>query len=230
MITRGISRNVDLVFCIDGTGSMRPIMDDIKENAIRFYGDVVEACYSHGAEVSALRVKVIVFRDYASEGPDAIVESPFFELPADDDIFADFLKHIVPGGGAGRGACGLEALHYAFRSDFVHGPKDRQIVVLISDTYPRPLPKRGRKGYYPEGMSKDEDLINTWSCAIPDPNITLSPRGKRLVFFAPAETDYASLAGKLKGAIFQPVAKENGLRDVDFSSIVRVIAASVGGQ
>ena len=100
-----ITRNIDIVFCIDGTGSMRPIMDDIKENAIRFYGEVVESCYAHGASIAALRVKVLVFRDFESEGSDAIVESPFFELPADDDLFSEFLSTIVPGGGAGRGAC-----------------------------------------------------------------------------------------------------------------------------
>ena len=225
-----VTRNIDIVFCIDGTGSMRPIMDDIKENAIRFYGEVVEECYAHGASVAALRVKLLIFRDYESEGGDAIIESPFYELPSDDDLFADFLKTVVPGGGAGKGACGYEALHYAFRSEFVSAPKDRQIIVLISDTYPRPLPKRSRKGYYPGDMSTEEELINTWTGAIPDPEVTMTPRGRRLIFFAPGETDYRLLAGKLKGAIFVPVAKEKGLRDTDFSSIVKVIAASAGGQ
>ena len=230
MPSMNISRNLDLVFCIDGTGSMRPIMDDIKENAIRLYSQLVEECYVHGASVGALRVKVITFRDYESEGEDAIEESPFFELPDDDDLFSEHLKSIVPGGGAGKGACGYEALHYAMRGEFVHGPKDRQIIVLITDTYPRPMPKRGRKGYYPEHMSKFEDLINDWAGASQNPEITLTPRGKRMVLFAPADSGYRDLATYMKGSIFQPVEKNKGLSDMDFSHIVRIVAASVGGQ
>ena len=152
MPSMNISRNLDLVFCIDGTGSMRPIMDDIKENAIRLYSQLVEECYVHGASVGALRVKVITFRDYESEGEDAIDESPFFELPDDDDLFSEHLKSIVPGGGAGKGACGYEALHYAMRGEFVHGPKDRQIIVLITDTYPPYPPWQADGAFRPRGF------------------------------------------------------------------------------
>ena len=38
--TRSLTYAVDLVFCIDVTGSMTPIIDAVKANALRFYDDV----------------------------------------------------------------------------------------------------------------------------------------------------------------------------------------------
>lgn len=225
-----ITRNVDIVFCIDATGSMSPIMDDIKRNAVRFYTEVVEACYEHKANINALRTRIITFRDYECDGAEAMKESPFFELPTDDDIFADYLKGIVPDGGGDAPENGLEALHYAFRSDFVTGPKDRQVIVLITDADALPLQARRGRGMYPEDMSDEDKLINTWAGAVQDPGVKLNPRAKRLVFFAPAGTKYQEIAGKLKGSIFQAVEPGHGLEGLDFKEIVKVIAASVGGQ
>jgi hypothetical protein len=34
---RGLKYAVDIVFCIDVTGSMTPIIDQVKNNALRFY-------------------------------------------------------------------------------------------------------------------------------------------------------------------------------------------------
>ena len=39
----GAKRNVDIVFCIDGTGSMSPCIDNVKNNAKRFYADFAKA-------------------------------------------------------------------------------------------------------------------------------------------------------------------------------------------
>ena len=39
---RGLSYAVDIVFCIDVTGSMTPIIDQVKNNALQFYDDVPE--------------------------------------------------------------------------------------------------------------------------------------------------------------------------------------------
>ena len=39
---------VDLVFCIDATMSMYPILDTVKENALDFYQDFTEAMKKKG--------------------------------------------------------------------------------------------------------------------------------------------------------------------------------------
>ena len=37
-----ITYNVDMVFVIDTTGSMRPVLDLVKNNALNFYNDVTQ--------------------------------------------------------------------------------------------------------------------------------------------------------------------------------------------
>ena len=36
----GFDYNVDMVFCIDATGSMGELLDKVKENALSFYKDL----------------------------------------------------------------------------------------------------------------------------------------------------------------------------------------------
>ena len=61
---RGLSYAVDIVFCIDVTGSMTPIIDQVKANALRFYDDVQSNLTAKGKNVDQLRVRVIGFRDF----------------------------------------------------------------------------------------------------------------------------------------------------------------------
>ena len=74
---RGLSYAVDIVFCIDVTGSMTPIIDQVKANALRFYDDVQSNLTAKGKNVDQLRVRVIGFRDFAADGAAALDESPF---------------------------------------------------------------------------------------------------------------------------------------------------------
>ena len=39
----GTKRNIDVVFCIDGTGSMAPCIESVKSNARRFHLEFVSA-------------------------------------------------------------------------------------------------------------------------------------------------------------------------------------------
>ena len=88
---RGLSYAVDIVFCIDVTGSMTPIIDAVKANALRFYDDVQRNLTDKGKNVDELRVRVVAFRDFAADGEAALQESPFFRLPAEQEYFRDFV-------------------------------------------------------------------------------------------------------------------------------------------
>ena len=48
------TRNVDIVFCIDGTGSMHPIMDNVKARAKEFNNDLRNAIEELGSDVGAV--------------------------------------------------------------------------------------------------------------------------------------------------------------------------------
>ena len=82
--------NVDMCFCIDATGSMGPVISQVKQNALSFYKDVTREMERKQKSLDNMRVRVIVFRDYmADEQP--MMASKFFQLPAEAPQFAVFL-------------------------------------------------------------------------------------------------------------------------------------------
>lgn len=217
-------RNIDIVFCIDGTGSMYCCIDNVKANAKRFYRDFADKMKKNGSVIDLMRIKFIVFRDYKSDD-DAMVESPFFELPSDESDFVRYLDGIQANGGCGEDANGLEALYLAMKSDFTTGPKDRQVIVLFADTSAIPLGKRRKYRGYPRDMVDDDGLIETWLCTQDHPS-KLRERNKRLVMFAPEGSCYEQMKKTYNRSVFTPVEIHGGLDDISFDEIMNIIAAS----
>lgn len=222
----GIKRNIDVVFCIDGTGSMAPCIEAVKSNARRFHQEFVSAMTDLGSDIDSMRVKVIVFRDYHDDGEDAMRESPFYELPADSAEFEKYLSDVSAFGGGDGPENGLEALYYAMKSDFTTGNKDRQVIVLFTDAEALDLGARASEPGYPADMVDESGLSEMWSCLSQDKACKLRERNKRLVIFAPDGTKYKELKSKLNRSVFEPVDMACGLGDIDFSEIIKVIAAS----
>ena len=222
----GTKRNIDVVFCIDGTGSMAPCIESVKSNARRFRLEFVSAMTDLGSEIDSMRVKVIVFRDYHDDGQQAMVQSPFFELPTDTADFEKFLVDISANGGGDAPENGQEALYYAMKSDFTTGAKDRQVIVLFTDADALDLKERASEPNYPTDMVDEAGLIEMWACVAQDSSFKLRERNKRLVMFAPDGTKYKALKSKLNRSIFEPVNMDDGLGDIDFKEIIKIIAAS----
>ena len=76
-----LTYHVDMVFCIDATGSMRHVIEFVKKNALNLYHDIVAEMASKHKLVNKMRVRVIAFRDYVADGEEAMLSSDFFELP-----------------------------------------------------------------------------------------------------------------------------------------------------
>ena len=222
----GTKRNIDVVFCIDGTGSMAPCIASVKSNARRFHLEFVSAMTDLGSEIDSMRVKVIVFRDYHDDGEQAMVQSPFFELPTDTADFEKFLADISANGGGDGPENGLEAMYYAMKSDFTTGAKDRQVIVLFTDAEALDLKQRASEAGYPADMVDEAGLIEMWACMAQDSSFKLRERNKRLVMFAPDGTKYKALKSKLNRSVFEPVNMADGLGDIDFKEIIKIIAAS----
>lgn len=218
-------RNIDLVFCIDGTGSMAPYIEAVKSNARRFHKEFAAEMTKRNSDIDSMRIKVIVFRDYHDDGDDSMTESPFFELPADTAEFEKYLSGVSAFGGGDGPENGLEALYYAMKSDFVTGSKDRQVIVLFSDADALALKQREGEACYPADMVDDDGLLETWMC-MQTHSSRLRERNKRLVIFAPEGTKYKELKSKLNRSIFEPVSMSDGLSDIDFENIIKIIAAS----
>ena len=58
---------VDLVFCIDATGSMGPLLDTVKANALNLYRDLMKIMDRKNKRVEQVRIRIIAFRDYKYE-------------------------------------------------------------------------------------------------------------------------------------------------------------------
>ncbi len=56
---QGLNCAVDLVLCIDSTGSMSPIINEVKANAIKLYDDLTRALEEHDRSATKMRVRVI---------------------------------------------------------------------------------------------------------------------------------------------------------------------------
>ncbi len=163
--------SVDVVMCIDVTGSMSDVIGTVKNNAIAFYDQFKACCSNQGIELRALTTQVIGFRD-KNEDASWLEKSATFTLPDQATAFETFVNSLRANGGGDTPESGLEALQAAFnKSDWgVDDGHHRQVVILWTDA-PYLI------GTY-ASVTLDE-LASKWN--------TL-PSGRRLVLFAPNGT------------------------------------------
>ncbi len=222
---RGLSYAVDIVFCIDVTGSMTPILDAVKSNALRFYDDVQTNLTAKGKNVDELRVRVVAFRDLVADGEAALQESPFFRLPAEQGGFSDFVNGLIPEGGGDAPESGLEAVALAVNSPWTtRGDRRRQVVVVWTDQSTHPLEPAvvpaGLRDRVPADFSALTDL---WE----DAQGPVSASSKRLILFAPDGPGWSDISGVWENVVHHPSQAGGGLSDVDYGTIVDSIGNSV---
>lgn len=124
MSNQGITYAVDLVMCIDATGSMGHLIDEVKNVALKFYEQLEAKMAEKSKKIDQLRAKVIVFRDYwADSEKDAMVCSPFWDLRTQSAEFANFVSKIEADGGGDEPENGLEALGLALTTKNVYREK-----------------------------------------------------------------------------------------------------------
>ncbi|MDT0351638.1 vWA domain-containing protein [Pseudonocardia charpentierae] len=222
---RGLSYAVDIVFCIDVTGSMTPILDAVKANALRFYDDVQHNLTAKGKNVDELRVRVIAFRDFVADGEAALQESPFFRLPAEQGGFSDFVNGLIAQGGGDAPESGLEAVALAVNSPWTNrGDRRRQVVVVWTDQPAHPLDPTTLpaelRGRVPADFSALTDL---WE----DAQGPLGSSSKRLILFAPDGPGWSDISGVWENVVHHPSQAGGGLSEVDYGTIVDSIGNSV---
>jgi len=140
MAGQGLKYNVDIVMCIDCTGSMGDLLSTVKTNALKFWPDLKERCDKKGKEISELRIRVIGFRDFYADEGNAIQDSDFFNIPDQESEFKSFVNGLVPAGGGDEPENGLEALAMAINSDWTKGgDRRRHVVVVWSDASTHPI-------------------------------------------------------------------------------------------
>lgn len=177
---------VDIVMCIDATGSMAPIIDEVKSNAMSFYQKFLDSMEENEKEVAQLRIKVIAFRDYGCDA-EPMKESQFFTLPDDNEAFKAFVSGIEAQGGGDAPENALEAIALALKSDWTTGgSKRRHAILVFSDAPALPLGARADSPSYPAGMPKDIAQLGAWwECTDQTLGSTYQAKAGRLIAFVP---------------------------------------------
>jgi hypothetical protein len=222
---RGLSYAVDIVFCVDVTGSMTPILDQVKANALRFYGDVQSNLTAKGKTIDELRVRVVAFRDIIADGEAALQESPFFELPVEETGFSGFVSGLVAEGGGDAPESGLEAVALAMTSPWTtRGDRRRQVIVVWTDQPAHSLDASALPptlaGRVPADFSA---LTDVWE----DPQGPLGSSSKRLILFAPDGPGWSDISGVWENVVHHPSQAGSGLSDIDYGTIIDSIGNSV---
>ncbi|MBO4938591.1 MAG: VWA domain-containing protein [Oscillospiraceae bacterium] len=216
---------VDMVFCIDATGSMEDftgnqqrIINMVKQNALNFYGDLSAKMEQKRKPMAQLRVRIVIFRDFLADGEGALLATDFFELPAQTDEFEACINSIHAEGGGDIPEDGLEALALAMKSKWTtKGIKKRQVIVVWTDAGTHELGHGSRSPYYLKGMPANLSELEEWWD-------NMDSYAKRLVMFAP-DTNYWNYIGEnWDNVIHVPSTAGNGLAEQTYSEILNTIA------
>ena len=219
---------VDLVFCIDATMSMDPILDKVKQNALNFYRDFQRKMDEKGKKVNQLRIRIVAFRDYYYDREKAMMLTNFFKLP---DMAADFeacIRSIVPDGGGDEPEDGLEALAFAMKSDWSKGSgKKRHVIVVWSDDATHDLGFGKSAPNYPKKMPKDFNELTKWWGSKGNPGY-MDENAKRLLIFAPDKPSWSTIRDNWNNVIHAITDDtDTGLSKVEYSQILDAICNSI---
>lgn len=221
---------VDIVLCVDATGSMGPILNNVKHSALSFPNRLAQEMASKGRGISSLRLKVIAFRDFGDNADDAIVESPFFTVPDEINRFEETVRALTPHGGGDEPESGLEALALAMASKWETGlDRRRHVIVLFTDASAHPLgdPRQTSARTYPRTIpSSLDDLFTQWGHG-QSRRALMEDSAKRLLIFAPEKYPWGDIADDWNNTLFFPSAAGEGLEEFEMDEIIATIANSL---
>jgi hypothetical protein len=222
---RGLSYSVDIVFCIDVTGSMTPIIDQVKANALGFYDDVQTNLTEKGKNVEQLRVRIVAFRDFVADGSAALEESPFFTLPAERGGFSEFVNGLIAQGGGDAPESGLDAVALAINSPWTTtGDRRRQVIVVWTDQPAHPLDPSMVPADFSARVPADfSGLTDLWE----DEQGPMGSSAKRLILFAPDGPGWSDISSVWENVVHHPSQAGGGLSEVDYGTIIDSIGNSV---
>ncbi|MBD2776403.1 vWA domain-containing protein [Iningainema tapete] len=222
--TPGVRYAVDLVMCIDGTGSMFPIIEEVKASALSFYDKLEAKMAEKNKRIDQLRAKVIVFRDYwADPAEKVMVCSNFLNLRTQASDFAAFISEIVAEGGGDEPENGLEALGLALTSNWEKAQdfaKQRYVILMWTDASAHSLDKGLKPSHYPQEIPQTFDELTDYWSEIPK-------SAKRLILYAPDTNPWSVIGCSWDNAIHFPSKGGSGLEEFEFSEILDAIASSV---
>lgn len=219
---------VDMVLCIDATGSMEDlsggqekIINMVKNNALHFYDDITQKMAAKHKPMAQLRVRVIVFRDFIADGPHAMLGTDFYLLPQQAQEFRDCINGIHAEGGGDLPEDGLEALAYAIRSKWTtHGARKRQVIVVWTDDGTHELGFGKASPYYPKGLPANLAELEDWWDAMDD-------YAKRLIIYAPDTNYWNYISENWEKVYHVPSVAGAGMSEHNYSEILDLIVNTI---
>lgn len=222
-----LTYGVDLVFCIDATMSMDPILDTVKNNALNFYQDFQQVMSKKRKHVDQLRVRIVAFRDYYYDREKAMLVTDFFNLPAQSEDFEACVCCIEADGGGDDPEDGLEALAYAMKSEWNNqAQKKRHVIVVWSDEGTHELGFGKSVPNYPKGMAKDFNELTEWWGSKRNPGI-MDESAKRLLLFTPSKNSWDMIRDNWNNVIQYESEAGSGLRNCDYEQILNAISNTI---
>lgn len=221
-----VNYSVDIVFCIDTTSGMQPIIFLLKQEFVKLYDSIWHAMKQKSRRVDEIRVKIINYRDFITDGEYALNESDFFILPNDRNGFVEYVNSLEAHGGGNEPSNGLEALDIAIRSNWTNVKgKKRQIIVIFTDSSCHSLELAASKKLYnyPENIALNfVELTNRWE---DDDYVDFS--SKRLIIFAPDAYPWTDIGNSWSNVVISPSKDGLGLKEIKFDWIIESISNSV---
>ncbi|MBS1714905.1 MAG: VWA domain-containing protein [Armatimonadetes bacterium] len=224
---QGIKYTVDLVMCIDCTGSMGHVMELVKQHALKFHDDVRRECEAKGKFIDTMRARIIAFRDFYADGSDSLVVSDFFTLPDQSSEFSAFVSGLNPSGGGDLPESGLEALAIAIQSPWnTVGDRKRQVIVMFTDDAAHPLEKDAgsKPAVYPPDMPKNFSALTDLYDGQASPMLSSA---KRLIIYAPDATPWTEIMSHWDNVAHLASQAGKGLEEHDYNQIVDMIVGSI---
>ena len=208
---------VEVVMCIDVTGSMSGIINTVKKNAMDFYDLFKQSCDDEGIILSGLNSQVVAFRDKNVDGSSWISTSPTYFLPDQKEEYNTFVSGLYASGGGDTPESGLEALNIAFdKSDWgIDDGFHRQVVILWTDA-----PFLAHTSYTDLSVSY---IKEKWDAM---------PSGRRLILFAPNGNGYSNGGDWRELDSWKNVIHETDLESGfnNFSYILKSIIGELTGK
>jgi len=211
-----VAFNCDIVMCIDNTGSMEYLLENVKNNTLNFYSDLKDYCDRTGKEMGEVRMQIIDFGDLDE---DPLHISEFFSLPEQSGELSRYVSKIELSDGSDE--CGLEALAAAVTTSWKVGKmRRRQVVIVYTDEPSVPLGEKRGSSYYPSGLPSSFGALKVlWDA--------MDGHKKRLILFAPDTVPWTDISTSWDAVYHEKDDLSSVLTGRGYNKIIKSICESL---
>ena len=221
-IRSSIDVDVDVVFVVDCSESMRSVLPKVKELMLNFPAQCKLEFEIILKIVKSLRIRIIGLRgsDEKQAGllNPQIQESAFFNFPEEREGFVSYVNNLEIAGKPNGIKSGMEALHRAIHSCWTESTdcvKKRQLIFLITNA---PM-------YAPEKTEqrKSAQSVSDMPCSLQDMYLewtddsVINQKAKRLVMIAPNTYPWSDISMEWELVIMHVFDSEEWNEQFDMS-------------